>query len=123
MTPNQRQKASCERKAPRRLRERASWMHTEPMTLASAQAAIDRMEADEVFANRVKDAGSPEASIALLTSEGFDVTSSDMRDAALDRFGDQLTQEQLDALAAGVDAEVWVFIGGASVLVAAAAAV
>jgi predicted ribosomally synthesized peptide with nif11-like leader len=98
-------------------------MHTEPMTLASAQAAIDRMEADEFFANRVKDAGSPEAILAVLTSEGFDVTSSDMRDAALDHFGDQLTQEQLDALAAGVDAEVWVFIGGGTVLVAAAAAV
>jgi predicted ribosomally synthesized peptide with nif11-like leader len=73
------------------------------MTLASAQAVMDRMEVDEDFTNRVKDAGGPEASIAVLTSEGFDVTPSDMRDAFLDRFGDQLTQEQLDSLAAGAD--------------------
>jgi predicted ribosomally synthesized peptide with nif11-like leader len=74
------------------------------MTLASAQAVIDRMEVDEGFANRVKDAGNSEASLTVVRSEGFDVTPSDMRDAFLDRFGDQLTQEQLDAIAAGVDA-------------------
>jgi predicted ribosomally synthesized peptide with nif11-like leader len=99
------------------------------MTLASAQAVIDRMEVDEDFATRVKDAGGPEASIAVLTSEGFDVTPADMRDAVLDRFGDQLTQEQLDALAAGADAgDKWVLFGvsagvGAAVTVAAFAAV
>jgi predicted ribosomally synthesized peptide with nif11-like leader len=73
------------------------------MTLASAQAAIDRMEVDEDFTTRVQDAGGPEASIAVLRSEGFDVTPSDMRDVFLDRFGDELTQEQLDAVAAGSD--------------------
>jgi predicted ribosomally synthesized peptide with nif11-like leader len=51
------------------------------MTLASAQAVIDRMEVDENFANRVKDVGDPEASLAVITSEGFNVTPSDMRDA------------------------------------------
>jgi predicted ribosomally synthesized peptide with nif11-like leader len=81
------------------------------MTLASAQAAIDRMEVDEDFANRVKDAGSPEASIAMLTAEGFDVTPEDMRDAVIDRFGDQLTQEQLDALVAGADSDKWLLFG------------
>jgi predicted ribosomally synthesized peptide with nif11-like leader len=82
------------------------------MTLASAQAVIDRMEVDEDFANRVKDAGGPDASIALVTSEGFEVTSEDMRDAVIDRFGDQLTQEQLDAIAAGVDMTDVAFVLG-----------
>jgi uncharacterized protein (DUF1800 family) len=43
------------------------------MTLASAQALIDRMEVDEDFANRIKDAVDPQASLAVVTSEGFDV--------------------------------------------------
>ena len=72
------------------------------MTNSAAAAALDRIESDEAFAQRVKDAGGPEASIELLKSEGFDVTENDMRDAAIDRYGDQLTTEQLDALAAGV---------------------
>ena len=72
------------------------------MTNSAAAAALDRIESDETFALRVKDAGGPEASIELLKSEGFDVTRSELRDAALDRYGDQLTTEQLDALAAGV---------------------
>ena len=73
------------------------------MTSSAAAAALDRMESDEAFAQRLKEAGGPEASIELLKSEGFDVTPDDMRDAALDRYGDQMTAEQLDALAAGVD--------------------
>jgi hypothetical protein len=64
------------------------------------------MELDEDFANRVKGAGGPDASISMVRSEGFDVTPEDMRDAVLDRFGDQLTEEQLNAIAAGVDSEV-----------------
>ena len=41
------------------------------------------MESDEAFAQRVKEAGGPEASIELLKGEGFDLTPDDMRDAAL----------------------------------------
>jgi predicted ribosomally synthesized peptide with nif11-like leader len=94
------------------------------MTLASANAVIDRMEVDEDFANRVKDAGGPEGSIAVLSSEGFDVTPADMRDAFVDRFGDQLSQEQLDAIAAGADTGelimgTIVFLGGIAVCAAA----
>jgi hypothetical protein len=45
------------------------------------------MEADEAFALRVKDAGGPEASLALLRSEGFEVTQQELRDAVLDPYG------------------------------------
>jgi predicted ribosomally synthesized peptide with nif11-like leader len=71
------------------------------MTATAAETVIDRMETDEAFAQRVKDAGGPEASIALLRGDGFDVTPQDMRDAVLDRFGDLMTEEQLDSIAAG----------------------
>ena len=86
------------------------------MTNSAAAAALDRMESDEAFAQRVKEAGGPEASIELLKSEGFDVTRNDMRDAALDRYGDQLTAEQLDALAAGVGPDD---AAGAAILIGA----
>ncbi len=93
------------------------------MTNSAAAAALDRIESDEAFAERVKDAGGPEASIELLKSEGFDVSENDMRDAAIDRYGDQLTTEQLDALAAGVsDHDLFIGSVGAAVGVGAAAA-
>jgi len=77
------------------------------MTNAAAQAVIDKMETDEAFAVRVKDAGGPELSLAMLRNEGFDVTANEMRDALVDRYGDSLTTEQLDALAGGrTDVEI-----------------
>jgi predicted ribosomally synthesized peptide with nif11-like leader len=74
------------------------------MSTDAAEAALDRMEADPEFAERVKDAGGTEAALVLLAGEGFDVTPEEMRDVTLDRFGDVLTVEQLDQVAAGIDA-------------------
>jgi hypothetical protein len=88
----------------------------------AAQAALDRFEADPEFAERVRDAGGTEPALALLAGEGFDVTPEEMRDAALDRFGDVLTAEQLDQVAAGVDAGVIVAgIGIGTILIVGAA--
>jgi len=61
------------------------------------------MEADEAFAERVKDTGGPQPALALLRSEGFEVTQQDMKDAFLARYGKDLTDEQLDAIEGGVD--------------------
>jgi predicted ribosomally synthesized peptide with nif11-like leader len=72
------------------------------VTATSAEAVLDRMEVDSTFAQRVKEAGSPEASLALLRTEGFDVTAGDLRDALLDRYGDQLSSDDLDAVAGGI---------------------
>jgi len=73
------------------------------MTNSSAQAVLDKMETDEAFAVRVKDAGGPEQSLAMLRDDGFDVTAEEMRDALVDRYADSLSAEQLDALAGGRD--------------------
>jgi len=91
------------------------------MTNSAAAAALDRIESDEAFAQRVKDAGGPEASIELLKSEGFDVTRADLRDAALDRYGDQLTTEQLDALAGGSEPIGPAVVAGVAIAATAAA--
>ena len=95
------------------------------MTNSAAAAVLDRIESDEAFGQRLKEAGGPEASIELLKAEGFDVTPSDMRDAVLDRYGDQLTSEQVDALAAGFDERTaaGVIAGVAATAFALAAAV
>jgi predicted ribosomally synthesized peptide with nif11-like leader len=78
------------------------------MTITAANEAIDRMEADPGFGERVKDAGEregPGAALAILRSEGFEVTEGEMRDVMLDRFGDQFTPEQLDAVSGGADTD------------------
>jgi predicted ribosomally synthesized peptide with nif11-like leader len=88
-----------------------------------AEAVLDRMEADSTFAERVKDAGGPEASLELLRSEGFQVDRDQLRDAVLDRYGDTLTQEQLDALAGGMSGEELLYWGGVGVAGAVVTAV
>jgi predicted ribosomally synthesized peptide with nif11-like leader len=92
------------------------------MTKAAAAAALDRIETDEAFATRLKDGGNPEADLAILQGEGFDVTQQDMRDAVLDRYGEELTPEQLEALTAGLDPVVEGAIVGASTTVVVTAA-
>jgi predicted ribosomally synthesized peptide with nif11-like leader len=98
------------------------------MTTTAANAALDRIEADQAFATRVKDSGGHEQALSILHSEGFDVSQQDMRDAFIDRFGDQLTKEQLDAVAGGIDRDVLLVaagsgLGAAAVVLAAAAIV
>lgn len=100
------------------------------MTNDGAQQVLERLESDAEFGERVKSTGTeggPDAAIALLHSEGYDVTAGDMRDAFLDRFGDELSPEQLDAVA-GVTREqvsgmLITFGVGLVATVAAAAAV
>jgi hypothetical protein len=46
-----------------------------------------------------------------LRSEGFQVNRDELRDAVLDRYGDTLTQEQLDALDGGISGEELLYWG------------
>ncbi len=72
------------------------------MSIEAANAVLDRLDTDEAFAERLIQSGGPEQAVPLLAAEGFDVTPQEMRDALLDHFGDQLTPEQLDQVAAGM---------------------
>lgn len=95
------------------------------MSVAAANAVMDRLENDEAFAQRLKEAGGPEATLGILRDEGFDVTPDEMRDVLIDRFGDQLTQEQLDAISGGDLNEGHIIVAatlGAELLIAGAAA-
>jgi predicted ribosomally synthesized peptide with nif11-like leader len=88
------------------------------MSIESANAAIDRMETDETFAARLRDAGGPGPAGEVLRSEGFDATPGEMRDAFLDRYGERFTEEQLDEIAGGMTEGE--FIGTMGVLAATA---
>lgn len=70
----------------------------------------------------VKVAGGPEAAQAMLAGESLEATPDEMRDALVDRYGDSLTQEQLDALAGGADDATIVNLGIIGVVAGAAAA-
>lgn len=75
------------------------------MSMRDAEAFLDRLEADEAFAQEI--AGlreDPPALQARVAAEGFEVTEEEARAAFLERYGADLTPEQMEAIAAGVDA-------------------
>jgi predicted ribosomally synthesized peptide with nif11-like leader len=97
------------------------------MSQEQAVAFLDRVEEDEVFAKELESLREdPPAVIEKVHTAGFDATPEEIREAFLDRYGIELTQEQLDQIAAGTDPAV---VGGVTAAVtvvwlgAAAAAV
>jgi predicted ribosomally synthesized peptide with nif11-like leader len=71
------------------------------------------VETDEEFAAELTSlVGDPAAVFAHVQAAGFDVTEAEIRDAFLERCGAELTPEQLDAIAAGVDDTTAAMIGG-----------
>jgi predicted ribosomally synthesized peptide with nif11-like leader len=99
-----------------------------PMSQADATAFLERAEADEQFAadlESVKD--DQKAVLAKVHAAGFDVSPDEILEAFTDRYGVELTPEQLDSVAAGADpgmiagATVGAVVGvGAAVAVCAA---
>jgi predicted ribosomally synthesized peptide with nif11-like leader len=88
------------------------------MSIQGANEALDRLERDEALTTELDSVAkeNPEALLDRLHAEGFDFTPDEMREAALDRFGSQLTPEQLDDIAAGGDID-WTVVavaGGAA---------
>ena len=74
------------------------------MSDQQAEAFIARVQEDPDFAERLaalKD--DPTAAQALVAAEGFDATPEELRDAALEAFGSELTEEQLAAIAGGLE--------------------
>jgi predicted ribosomally synthesized peptide with nif11-like leader len=87
------------------------------MSAAQAAAFLERVEGDGKLAadlDALKD--DPPALLARVRDEGFDADPAEIRAAFVHRYGDQLSPEQLDTLAAGVDAEDVALIAGGAVM-------
>jgi predicted ribosomally synthesized peptide with nif11-like leader len=98
------------------------------MSVEQAEAFMDRVESDEAFAAELESLKDDQAAVqAVVVAAGFDATPDEIRDAFADRFGDQLTEEQLAAVAGGLEDWQIGLIGAAPVIVggvvAAAAAI
>ena len=73
------------------------------MSIQQAEAFMARVQKDPAFAERlaaVKD--DPAAARALVAAEGFDATPEEMREAFLEAFGSELSEEELAAIAGGL---------------------
>ena len=93
------------------------------MSVEQAEAFMDRVESDEAFAAELESLKDDQAAVqAAVVAAGFDATPEEIRDAFVDRFGDQLTEEQLAAIAGGNDDLIIVGLVGAIPAVVGAAA-
>lgn len=73
------------------------------MSKSEAVRFIDAVEADEVLARQVEALQeSPEQVLDLVRASGFDVGAEEVREAFLERYGSELTEEQLAAIAGGL---------------------
>ena len=73
------------------------------MSIQQAEAFMARVQEDPAFADRlaaVKD--DPAAARALVAAEGFDATPEEMREAFMEAFGSELSEEQLAYIAGGM---------------------
>ena len=99
-----------------------------PMSTDDAGAFLQRLEEDEAFALRMQEvSGNPEATHQRAAEEGFSFTPDEMLEVLGDRYGIELTPEQLEQIAAGGDPATIVSgaVGGtmlAGVVIGAAAA-
>ena len=92
------------------------------MSIQQAEAFVARVQQDPDFAERlVALREDPAAVQALVAAEGFDATPEEIRDVVLETFAGELSEEQLAAIAGGVDPMV-IVAGVAYVATAAALA-
>ena len=74
------------------------------MSTTDAVAFIERAETDKEFAADLETAkGDQQAVLAKVRGYGYDVTAEEVTDAFVDRYGAELTPEQLEAIAGGYD--------------------
>jgi len=92
------------------------------MSKADADAFLERAESDEQFASDLESVREDQqAVLAKVHAAGFDATPDEIQEAFTERYGVELTPEQLDAIAAGDDVAAPTG-GGTQVDVAAVAA-
>ena len=94
------------------------------MSVEQAEAFMDRVESDEAFAAELETMSDDQAAVqAAVVAAGFDATPEEIRSAFVDRFGDQLTEEQLSVIAGGLeDQEIIGIVSGAVAFVPVVAA-
>jgi predicted ribosomally synthesized peptide with nif11-like leader len=89
------------------------------MSDEQASAFFDRLEADEDFAKELESLrDDPDAVLERIHAAGFDTTPVEMRETFLERYGAELTPEQMEQVAAGVDTQVVAASVGGVVMVA-----
>ena len=74
------------------------------MSGTAAREFIARVENDRTLAadlEALRD--DPQAVFARVRAEGFEVSAAEVREAFVERFGAELSPDQLDAIAAGTD--------------------
>ncbi|MGN6168048.1 MAG: Nif11-like leader peptide family RiPP precursor [Solirubrobacteraceae bacterium] len=74
------------------------------MSMTDAVGFLERLESDEPFARELealKD--NPNAVYGKVKAAGFDAQPEEIREAFAERYGAELTPEQLDQIAAGMD--------------------
>jgi predicted ribosomally synthesized peptide with nif11-like leader len=93
------------------------------MSQETAVAFLDRVESDEDFAKELASLREdPPAVLEKIRGAGFDVQPEEVREAFLERYGAELTPEQMEQIAAGVDpGTVVAGIAGVGVLIGLAA--
>jgi predicted ribosomally synthesized peptide with nif11-like leader len=81
------------------------------MSQAAASAFLDRVETDDTFVSDLESVKEdPNAVFEKVKAAGFDATPEEIREQVLDRYGAELTPEQLDQVAAGMSQDD---VGGA----------
>ena len=84
------------------------------MSNESVEALFNRLSTDDDFAGELAAVKADPAAVQqLIADAGFDVTPEEVRDAFLEHYGDQLTEEQLAAVAGGLsnDAQNGIMVG------------
>jgi predicted ribosomally synthesized peptide with nif11-like leader len=82
------------------------------MSQADAVAFLERVESDEEFAKELESQkDDPNAVVEKVHAAGFEATPDEIREAFLERYGAELTPEQLDQIAGGLTSVEEIGIG------------
>ena len=71
------------------------------MSVEQAKAFIEKLDSDKTFLREVAGAGSDEARLELAIAAGFDFTAEELADAIGESGGEELSDDELEAVAGG----------------------
>ena len=81
------------------------------MSHTDAVRFLDAVETDEAFAQQLEALrDTPDQVLDAVRARGFDVDPDEVREAFLERYGADLTEEQLAAIAGGLSTESWILV-------------